>query len=486
MPGLSIKRVGYFGKMPKSGDFVSRNVDPVLKDGFDRWLQECLSESRAQMKEAWLGAFLTAPIWRFLLVGQFGGSKSILGVMIPSVDKVGRYFPLAALIELVEFELDQQVMSTCDAVLHEFEELLLNALTEEIDLEYFDYQIGQAARKYAGKPVQPSPDLVNTHFSDAQELAHQLGMISGQGGSIWWSEGSDSRQADLLVYRGMPTSGSFASFLRDPNHFRDLEWAWDAARDLGTTQQDNLPVNLSDKFASAKFHLISQRGADHGQQNKSTATISSEHQALFISDGRFGTDSFAMASRVLGRVVPAVFEPLEQETETNGKSESRDREFDRLSAFFATKFPGVALSVLTSPLSFACLFLGEPGQARLLMAGDYFCVHHGRQGVNHIFSARHAGEGPTIRQDSLGHYKQFLLPVEPGDRLLLSNEAFDSPHLINEVYESLSQPGVDQAANALWQNATIKGVPGNLVLAMLDFTGMVRQKSELQPDLRVE
>jgi type VI secretion system protein ImpM len=486
MAGFRVKRVGYFGKMPKAGDFVSRNVDSAVKDGFDRWLQESLSESRTQMKEAWLGAFLTAPIWRFLLLGQFGGSRAVLGVMIPSVDKVGRYFPLAILIEFSELELDEDVMTTCDAILHEFEDLLLGALTEEIDQDFFDYQIGLAARKYGDKAVDLTNNPASARFQGAEGLAQRLGDLQSLGGSVWWTEGSDSRRADLLLYRGMPGTTVFASLLRDPNHFRDLEWAWDTARDLNITQQDNPPVDLADKFPSASFHLISHRGTDHAQHNTSAAVFSAEHQTIMISDGRFGTGHFAMASRVLGRVIPSLLRPGSMEGNRGSGQNQIDAELDRINAFFSTKFVGVPLSTLSSPISFAALFLNGQGGAHLLIAGDYLCLHKGRHRVSQIFAARHSGEGPTIRQDQTGHYRSVILKVEAGDRLLLSNSAFDSPHLKDDIYEAFAAPKFGAATKSLWQNATIKGLPGNIMLAMLEFEQNAQTTSELQPQLGVD
>jgi type VI secretion system protein ImpM len=471
MVGFRVKRVGYFGKMPKSGDFVSRNIDAEVKEGFDRWLQDSMSESRSQMKEAWLSAFLTAPVWRFLLLDQFGDGRTVLGVMIPSVDKVGRYFPLAVLVELTEITLSQETMIACDMILHEFEDLLLGVLSEELDQDFFDYQIGLAARKYLDKPFQAPGELSENRFHKSEGLTQQLGSMHNEGGSIWWSEGSDSRDADLLLYRGMPRSTVFASFLRNPNHFRDLEWAWDYARDLNNSQTDNPSVDLADKFPSAEFHLISHTGTDHGQRNTSAAVLSAQQQALVISDGRLGTGYFAMASRMLGRIVPIIFGQPERDEGANQTPGVNENELERVASFLATKCAGITQSALTSPISFAGAFMSDIKSVRLLIAGDYLCLHKGRHGVSQIFGARHSGEGPTITQDQTGHYKSVIINVEPGDRLLLSNPAFDSPYLKDDLYETLAAANVSRGAKSLWQNATIKGVPGNLVLAVLSITG---------------
>jgi len=46
------------------------------------------------MQERWLEAYLTSPVWRFVLSPGICGDGAYGGVMVPSVDRVGRYFPL--------------------------------------------------------------------------------------------------------------------------------------------------------------------------------------------------------------------------------------------------------------------------------------------------------------------------------------------------------------------------------------------------------
>jgi type VI secretion system protein ImpM len=482
---LRIKRIGYFGKMPKSGDFVSRNVDPVIKDGFDRWLQESITESQAQLKESWLSAFLTAPIWRFLLLDQFGASKAMLGIMIPSVDKVGRYFPLSVFIEISGLQLDHGAMVICDEILHEFEDLLLGVLSEELDQDFFDYQLGLAARRLADKPLQNPNSTGSKQFGEMEGLAHRLLDLQGSGGTLWWTEGSDHRQPDTLLYQAMPNNTVFASFLRDPNHFRDLEWAWETARDLNSSQQNNASIDALDKCLAGELHIISHRGADHGQHNTTAAVFSSQSQAFTVSDGRFGAGHFAMASRFVAQVVPTLLSRTQKDGYT---SRNEDQELDRIASFLMTKFVGVPHPNLLSPLSFASVFMDEPENARLLSTGDYLCFQKGRHGVVQLLGSHYGGgDGDqTLRQDQAGHYKTVSLKLEAGDRLLLTNSAFDTPHLRDELYEAIAAPSVSSAAKSLFHNATIKGVPGNLVIAVLDYAERAPTNSKLQPDLGIE
>ena len=91
---------GYYGKMPAHGDFVRSRADVGFVAGWDRWLQESLAESRAALGHAWQAAYEAAPIWRFALAAGVCGDAPVLGVMMPSQDRVGRCFPLTLFARL--------------------------------------------------------------------------------------------------------------------------------------------------------------------------------------------------------------------------------------------------------------------------------------------------------------------------------------------------------------------------------------------------
>jgi type VI secretion system protein ImpM len=60
---------------------------------WEPWLQGSVSASQAILGEQWQQAFLRAPIWRFWLGADLCGT-AVLGAFMPSLDRVGRYFPL--------------------------------------------------------------------------------------------------------------------------------------------------------------------------------------------------------------------------------------------------------------------------------------------------------------------------------------------------------------------------------------------------------
>ncbi len=85
---------GYFGKVPSKGDFVSANLPGSFIDPWDEWLRLTLLHSRERLGEAARIAFLSSPVWRFVLAPGVCGPQGWAGVLASSADRVGRTYPL--------------------------------------------------------------------------------------------------------------------------------------------------------------------------------------------------------------------------------------------------------------------------------------------------------------------------------------------------------------------------------------------------------
>ncbi|MFS4437496.1 type VI secretion system-associated protein TagF [Paracoccaceae bacterium GXU_MW_L88] len=134
---------GYYGKVPTQGDFVSRGFSRALTDRFDEWLRQCVRESQDRMGRDWLNAFLVAPVWRMALSAGTFGPDPIIGIMMPSVDRAGRYFPLviAAPLPGVTAPLEKLhgLLPWFDAA----EDLARSTLSPHFALAVFDQQLAR-------------------------------------------------------------------------------------------------------------------------------------------------------------------------------------------------------------------------------------------------------------------------------------------------------------------------------------------------------
>lgn len=228
---------GFYGKLPCKGDFLQRRVTQEFVDTWDAWLQRCLFVSREQLQERWLNAYLTSPVWRFALAEGVCGSGAYAGVVVPSVDRVGRYFPLALVAQLNTEDCLLDLAS--DSVRQWFdsaESVLLAALqADDLDLSVFDEQVAALAgpfhepeaaesaylrelmqkSPFARRPGQWQVPLQSVHSLQraanvfaARELERTLRPLA-----LWWTDGSDAIAPCWLCGRGLPSPTSFAAMI---------------------------------------------------------------------------------------------------------------------------------------------------------------------------------------------------------------------------------------------------------------------------------
>ncbi len=218
-------------------------------DRWDPWLQECVHVSRTSLQQDWLPRYLTSPVWRFVLSEGVCGSGAYAGILMPSVDKVGRYFPLTILAQL---DIETCVLQF--AIRHAewfgaLETLAVSALEEPaFDLERFDVLVADSGAgldvgldateanldamfAVSGFPAQgsawrvPIRDVASLQSAINQfayrELAAQMRPLS-----LWWSEGSGDVAPSWLVLSGLPTAQQYTALL-------DGNWARDGWQSLG-------------------------------------------------------------------------------------------------------------------------------------------------------------------------------------------------------------------------------------------------------------
>lgn len=218
-------RCGLYGKLPAKRDFVAVGAPRAFLSAWEPWLQGGVSASRASLGPDWQAAYLQAPIWRFWLGADLCGAAAI-GVLMPSVDGVGRYFPLTlfALADPGE-NLSPPEADPHAAWLSQAEEILLAALAAEASLE------GLTARLDALGGPPASPPALADSASALGGRAWTLPLPGGgiataagrlrqadrarawSGASLWWTQGGGDYSARALMSHGLPEPGLFAPML---------------------------------------------------------------------------------------------------------------------------------------------------------------------------------------------------------------------------------------------------------------------------------
>jgi type VI secretion system protein ImpM len=225
---------GWYGKMPCLGDFASRRLGTEFIERWDAWLQGSLAASREALGESWLELFLNSPMWRFVLTPGICGENAWAGLLVPSVDKVGRYFPLTFALELAGKDatisavfaaqawfraLEQVGLAALDALFSP--EQLEAALQENpftVDTRAPDSSSGEAllawARGGERSPysLQVADPASLTAVVDASARALLSAALAGR--SFWWSVAAEEGATELHCARGLPPESYFEVLLR--------------------------------------------------------------------------------------------------------------------------------------------------------------------------------------------------------------------------------------------------------------------------------
>ena len=169
--------VGWYGKIPGTGDFIARRLPAAFSEPWDRWLQQAMDGSRERLGAHWRDAFLSMPVWRFVLSPGMLSANAWAGLMLPSVDAVGRYFPLTVASALPSASLD--LVATLLAAAPWFdgvEEIALTAILPNADTGAIDAALARRPfqREWLNFPDDSADATVPIRGAKARMLAVPL------------------------------------------------------------------------------------------------------------------------------------------------------------------------------------------------------------------------------------------------------------------------------------------------------------------------
>jgi len=126
---------GAFGKMPSVGDFFRIGVPPGFVTAWDDWIQHGMLEVQKALGGSWDAHYMSAPIWRFCLSPGLAGPQKVIGVLMPSIDRVGRRFPLTLMAPLQTPGPAQLDHFSEEPLFMRLEELALSTLEDNMTRE---------------------------------------------------------------------------------------------------------------------------------------------------------------------------------------------------------------------------------------------------------------------------------------------------------------------------------------------------------------
>lgn len=182
---------GYYGKVVTHGDFVLRRLPPDFVDDWDRWLQAGLHHSRLALGAFWRDVYLNSPVWRFSTAAGVCGTQAMAGVLMPGVDRVGRYFPWTLAAPVVPPRPGS--FARAAVWFDMLEELALDCLAPGFSLEAFDAALAGLGPLPAG------------------------GDWERGGNSMFWTGATRAGAPVSRSFSGMPAAQDFSALLAGVN-----------------------------------------------------------------------------------------------------------------------------------------------------------------------------------------------------------------------------------------------------------------------------
>ena len=487
--------VGFYGKLPSHGDFLRRRVSDAFVSAWDGWLQECLSASRTTLGDRWLDVYLTSPAWRFAFSRGACGDTAVIGVMVPSVDRVGRYFHLALVAELPDDLNPIATTTEFDAFFEGAEKLVIETLAaDNVDFERFDAralelrsELETAYGNRSGVHLDAAAAAVLEGSGEARwqipmrssaeigavfrDLAENRLAALYQPAVVWWTDGSAEVEPSCLVSKGLPDPTSFAGLLDGAWSAHDWQSvrAMEDATATSKSSADTLIDNLTIRFRSAG---VSDVGRVR-RVNQDSLLERSDVGVWAVADGLGGHHNGEVASQMICDALSDFVAPgnLEQ------LIASTDSRIHEVNEYLVRAAARSNLNVLTG--STVVVLLTRGAHCAILWAGDSR-VYRVRDGRLEQLTRDHslASEpGLTTRSNvvtrAIGADAGVVLDVHrdrvrAGDRFLLCSDGLTRVVPDAQIQQFMAHDDIRAAVDGLIDATLTAGAPDNVTALVVE------------------
>lgn len=202
--------IGLLGKHPGYGDFLKAGISEPLAEGLTAWLDPTLAALRDEMGQGWGDFWDRGQDLRFW-IGRAVLGRTVIGVLRPWHDRVGRRYPLllmaegASVLPPVNAPKDQAPWEALHAHLHAMKEgqgakALLEGLRAPIPAED-EVSAATGPTLWAHHPEADLPALL----ASAAKVDAERAQLTR---SYWWATGGAGRASVWLGGPGLPTASA--------------------------------------------------------------------------------------------------------------------------------------------------------------------------------------------------------------------------------------------------------------------------------------
>lgn len=205
--------VGAYGKYPAKRDYIAIKMPRPVLQPLETWLAAGLATSRDRLGRRWQEHYMVQPVWNFRLGRSLCGVEC-LGVMAPSVDGVGRTFPLV-ILAYAPSPNDGLISDPAGVSdwLAQASHRLMQALSDDPPRDPEDLVNGlpEPIREADGSNgVEPLGRGYRALWGEGGQLdaenriAAEHAARSGDHRSVWWCAGSALVGAQTVTFDGLP------------------------------------------------------------------------------------------------------------------------------------------------------------------------------------------------------------------------------------------------------------------------------------------
>ena len=309
-------RLGFFGKSPQRGDFIQGNLPSEFVSAWDSWLQSAIEGSREALLDGWLEAYLQSPIWRFVLDRGTLTPTPWAGVMMPSVDRVGRYYPITFAVPIDDLERPLLAMFTMTDWFEGLEAIALSVLDEQTSFKqlekmveaYSAMPLHKGSIKESSPLIEPAPRGVirlvnsNPHFLDLEvTLGEDQALQLFKGGSLWSTLGSERVNPQCLSFKGLPPPSLFHSLLDQDDDPFGAAYRW-RVTPVGSSEgalRCRFTSNRADQSSGRRWYSSSLTDSGERRINEDACLLQPERGLWVIADGMGGHTAGDIASQMV-------------------------------------------------------------------------------------------------------------------------------------------------------------------------------------------
>jgi type VI secretion system protein ImpM len=188
---------GCFGKAPSHSGFLCLRLSTSFVQTWENWLQASLRTSQRVLDDRWLDIYLSSPIWRFIIQANVCGAHAWTGVLMPSVDGEGHYFPLTLATCIHVSQAREKLFQQAENWFLQLEQIALSALSDDVDIAQLDLSL------------QDLPPL----RAQGSLFWHHLGLKNSTGNSYWRVSGYDQDAPGVKAFKELPRPVDFVTLL---------------------------------------------------------------------------------------------------------------------------------------------------------------------------------------------------------------------------------------------------------------------------------